>query len=191
MTVANAPVRQTLRKAAFVRSLARGLHRDQNGAVLVEFAIILPILVVLFLGLAEFTEAFSVNRKLAGTAGALADLVAQEPSVNDAYLADISSLGQELMKPHNTAPLQLVIVSVVADANNNTTVDWSYPSSAYAKGAAYALPDDTLTTPNSSLIIAEASYNFTPTIGHFLGTFEMSESAYFRPRLAQKVTKIN
>lgn len=191
MSVVSSPIRQKTRKTAYPGSLASRFRKRENGAVLIEFAIILPILVVLFLGLAEFTEAFSVNRKLAGTAGAIADLVAQEPTVDGAYLADISSLGQELMKPHNTGPLQLVIVSVVADNNNNTTVDWSYPADAYAAGGAYTLPDDTLMTANSSLIIAEASYNFTPTIGHFLGTFEMTEAAYFRPRLAQKVVRIN
>jgi Flp pilus assembly protein TadG len=191
MSVAGSPIRQKTRKAAYARSLVGRFQKHESGAVLVEFAIVLPILIVLFLGLAEFTEAFSVNRKLAGTAGAVADLVAQEPSVDEAYLADVSSLSQELMKPHDTGPLQLVIVSVVADSNNNTTVDWSYPSGAYAAGGAYVLPDNTLTTPNSSLIIAEASYDFTPTIGHFLGTFEMTEAAYFRPRLAQKVTKTN
>lgn len=172
--------------------LLRNFRKHEAGAVLVEFAIILPILVVLFLGLAEFTEAFSVSRKLAGTAGAVADLVAQEASVDNQYLADVSSLKEELMKPHDTAPLQLVILSIVADEDNNTTVDWSYPaSSGYAKGAAYTLPDGALTSPNSSLIIAQASYNFTPTIGQFLGTFEMSETAYFRPRLAKKVMKTN
>lgn len=191
MSVTSSPIRHDTRKAAYPGSLARRFRKRENGAVLVEFAIVLPILIVLFLGLAEFTEAFSVNRKLAGTAGAVADLVAQEPSVDDAYLADVSSLSQELMKPHDTGPFQLVIVSIVADNNNNTTVDWSYPSGAYAPGGAYALPDNTLTTPNSSLIITEASYNFTPTIGHFLGTFEMTEAAYFRPRLAQKVIKTN
>lgn len=169
-----------------------GFRRREDGAVFVEFAIILPILIVLFLGLAEFTEAFSVNRKLAGTAGAAADLVAQEASVNNAFLADVSALGQELMKPHNSAPLQLVIISVVADENNTTTVDWSYPADAgYTQGGAYSLPDGALTSPNSSLIIAEARYDFTPTVGHFLGTFEMNEAAYYRPRLAQKVIKTN
>lgn len=179
---------------AIVRSstLTKVACSREGGAVLVEFAIILPILIVLFLGLAEFTEAFSVNRKLAGTAGAVADLVAQESSVDNAYLADVSALGQELMKPHNTGPMELVIISIVTDANNNTTVDWSYPStSGYTKGGSYTPPDSAMMSPNSSLIVAEARYNFTPTVGHFLGTFEMSEAAYFRPRLAQKVMKTN
>jgi Flp pilus assembly protein TadG len=182
---------QNARRTGLLRFTARRFRRREDGAVLVEFAIILPILAVLFLGLAEFTEAFSVNRKLAGAAGAVADLVAQEASVNNDFLADTDSLAQELMKPHNTAPFQLVVVSIVADADNTTTVDWSYPSGAYAKGAGYALPDGAMTSPNSSMIVAEARYNFTPTVGQFLGTFEMSETAYFRPRLAQKVMKTN
>lgn len=192
MAAARSSMPWRLRNAVCGRLRRGGFRRREDGAVFVEFAIILPILIVLFLGLAEFTEAFSVNRKLAGTAGAVADLVAQEASVNNAFLADVSALGEELMKPHNTGPLQLVIISIVADENNTTRVDWSYPAdSGYTQGGSYALPDGALTSPNSSLIIAEASYGFTPTIGHFLGTFEMSEAAYYRPRLAQKVMKTN
>ncbi len=165
--------------------------REDRGAVLIEFAFVLPILLVLFLGLAEFTEAFSVNRKLATTAGAVSDLVSQQASVNNAFLMDIGSLAEELMKPHATGPLQVVIVSVVSDADGNVTVDWSFPSSAYAQGAPYTLPDEDLINENSSLIAVETTYDFTPAVGSFLGSFEMSQAAYFRPRFAARVSKID
>jgi hypothetical protein len=42
-----------------------------------------------------------------------------------------------------------------------------------------------LVDPNTSLIVVEAVYNFTPTISRFLGSFEISENAYFRPRMGQ------
>jgi Flp pilus assembly protein TadG len=176
---------------AGLRDLIERFRRKKDGVVMIEFALVLPILIVLFLGLAEFTEAFSVNRKLAASAGAVSDLIAQEPTVDNALLAEVSSIADELMKPHNTGPLQLVILSVVADVDNNTTVDWSYPPGSYAQGAPYILPNTALTTPNTSLVVTEATYDFTPTIGSFLGTFEMNEVAFFRPRLALKVMKTN
>src|SRR3712207_1477841 len=42
--------------------------RDQRGAVAVEFAFILPLLIVLFLGIAEFGRAFQVQGTLSAAA---------------------------------------------------------------------------------------------------------------------------
>jgi hypothetical protein len=81
------------------------------------------------------------------------------------------------------------VVSVVADAQNATSVDWSYPTGAYVPGAAYQLPEAGLTEPSTSIIVAEATYDFTPTVTRFLGSFQMNERAFFRPRLNAIVPK--
>jgi Flp pilus assembly protein TadG len=161
----------------------------EQGVTLIEFALILPIMIVLFIGLVEFTEAFTVTRKLSNTASTVSDLVSQEPTVNTAALNDIEEIAAQLMQPYSETPLTLVIVSVVADANNVTTVDWSYPAGSHATGSAYSLPEAGLTEPNSSLIVAEASYDFTPTIGNFLGSFTINERAFFKPRFSLSVEK--
>lgn len=169
--------------------LTRKANRRDDGVVMVEFALILPILLILFIGLVEFTQAFSVYRRLAATTGAISDLVSQEVTVDNAFLADAVTLADELMKPHGTAPMQLAVVSVIADENNVTTVDWTYPAGVYAQGAAYTLPDAALTAANTSMIVTEASYNFTPTVSKFLGAFEINETAFFRPRRALQIIK--
>lgn len=156
-----------------------------------EFALIMPVLVILFIGLVEFSEAFTVTRKLSNTASTVSDLVSQEPTVSTADLTDIEQVASELMRPYSNTPLTVRIISVVADADNATTVAWSYPVGAYATGAAYSLPQAGLTEPNSSLIVAEASYGFTPSIGNVLGTFTIDERAFFKPRFSQSVEKLD
>ncbi len=166
-------------------------RKDERGVTLIEFAIILPIMVLLFIALVEFTEAFIVSRKLAQTANTVADLVAQEPSITDAQLADIQQVGSQIMQPFSNVPLNLVTISVVADANNVTTVDWSFPAGAVAPGSPFDLPEAGLTEANSSIIVTEATYNFTPTLSNFLGTFQINEDAFFRPRLTPNVAKLD
>ncbi|NJM33400.1 MAG: pilus assembly protein [Rhodomicrobium sp.] len=163
---------------------------------MIEFALVLPILAVLFVGLVEFGEAFTLTRKLSNAAGTVSDLVSQQTDVSTSELNDIALVAQEIIKPYRSAPLDLVIVSVVADADNNTTVAWSHPASAYAAGTAYTLPNNSsadpnarMTEPHSSIIVAEAEYAFTPTVGSFLGSFTITERAYFRPRFSAVVTK--
>lgn len=174
-----------------LRRRLRRVVRGESGVTLIEFALVLPILTVLFVGLVEFSEAFSITRKLSNAASTVSDLVAQQPSVTTAQLNDIESIADELIKPYSAAPMSIVIVSVVADADNVTTVAWSHPSGAYSVGAAYPLPEEQLTEAFSNLIVAEAEYDFTPTVGSFLGSFTISQRAFFRPRFSGSVAKLD
>ncbi len=174
---------------AGLRRSGRAIRRGESGVVMMEFALVLPILVVMFIGLVEFTEAFTVTRKLAAVANTVSDLVAQETTVTDADLDDISLIGDQLIKPYSATPMSLIIVSVVSDIDNKTTVAWAYPPTAYVAGADFNLPQADMMGPNSSLILTEATYDFTPTVAHFLGTFNITERSYFKPRMTPLVAK--
>ena len=161
-------------------------RKGERGVISVEFALVLPILIILFIGLVEFTEAFTINRKLSNVASTVSDLVSQEASVTSGSLGDVTTVANEIIKPYSAAPMSLVIVNVEADNDGAKTVAWSYPSGSYTDGQPYAgLPETELIDPNTSLIVVEAVYNFTPTVSRFLGTFQISENAYFRPRMGQ------
>lgn len=163
-----------------------GLRKSERGVISVEFALVLPILIILFIGLVEFTEAFTIDRKLSNVASTVSDLVAQEPSVTSASLSDLALVANEIIKPYSATPMSLVIVNVRSNNDGDKTVAWSYPSGSYTDGEPYtALPENELIDPNTSLIVVEAAYNFTPTVSRFLGSFQISENAYFRPRMGQ------
>jgi Flp pilus assembly protein TadG len=169
----------------------RALARCREGAAIVEFSLIFPIMVVMFLGLVEFGEAFAVSRRLTNSASTVSDLVAQVRTVSTGDLNDIARVAEEIVKPYRTANLGLVVSSVRADKDNATTVAWSYAhgtgATARAQGAAFALPAG-LTEANSSIIAVETVYQFTPSVGMFLtGPIELSGVAYFRPRVSRSV----
>jgi Flp pilus assembly protein TadG len=165
----------------------------ERGAALIEFTLVFPILIALLLGVVEFSQAFAVSRKLSYAAATVSDLVAQMPRVTDADLADIANVADTLLAPYSAAQLGLVITSVQADNDNNTTVGWSWShgsgASAHADNTAFTLPAG-LTDPNTSVIAAETTYQFTPTIGLYLtGVITLTGQAYFRPRAVQVVAK--
>jgi Flp pilus assembly protein TadG len=173
----------------------RSFAHEDRGVTLIEFALVLPLMLLLFVGMVEFGEVFTLTRKLSTAASTVSDLVSQQTAVTTDDLNDIAMIANEIIGPYDAGPLSIVIVSVVADADNNTTVAWSHPASAYAAGAAYTLPNNNsadpnarMTEPNSSIIVAEAEYAFTPTVGNFLGTFTITQQAYFRPRFSTLVT---
>jgi Flp pilus assembly protein TadG len=168
---------------------ARRFGGCERGVSMIEFVLVFPIMIFLFVGLVEFGEAFSVNRKIRNAANTVSDLVSQEGSVSNAQLRDIVSVGTELLKPYGVAPFTLRVTSVVADARNRTTVAWSFPAGGPAVGSAFPLPQAQLTEPNSSVIVTQASYAFRPSAGYFIGSINLTGSAFFRPRALRVVAK--
>ena len=172
----------------------RRLARSEDGVALIEFALVFPLLISLFLGMVEFSEAFAVSRKLSNAAATVSDLVAQMPSVTTNDLNDIAQVAETLMAPYGANNLGLVITSVEANADNTaTTAGWSYVhgtgASARTGGSAVTLPTG-LTEPNASVILAETTYQFRPTIGLYLtGVITLRGQAYFRPRSVEMVMK--
>ena len=67
--------------AAFRPQVAR-LARDQEGVSAVEFAMLLPLMLTLYLGGVEVSQGISIDRKVTLTARTVADLVAQVSSID-------------------------------------------------------------------------------------------------------------
>ena len=181
---------------ATVRRGGRGigdLARDRSGNILVEAALAFPILVMLLLGVSEFSEAFTASRRIAAAAHTAADLVARTQSVTSDDLSGVKAMVDETIKPLPTAKLGLVITSVVADGANATTVAWSEALgtgvTAYGSGAAISVPAG-LTFPKGALVLAEVRYEFQSTLSAmFVGSVPLQAKAYHVPRYSSQVVK--
>lgn len=62
-------------------------HRDERGAAAVEFALVVPLLLLLVLGIAEFGRAYNISSTLAGAAREGARTMALENSTSAARSA--------------------------------------------------------------------------------------------------------
>jgi Flp pilus assembly protein TadG len=167
------------------------LASDRSGNVLLEAALVFPILIGMFLGVSEFSEAFTVSRRLDIAANTAADLVARTPAVTADDLNGVKAMIDETLKPFPLASLGLVITSVVADGNNATTVAWSAALgsgvSARTKGSAVTLPAG-LTFANGSIVLAEVKYQFTSTLSTMIvGAVTLNAAAYQVPRYSGEV----
>jgi Flp pilus assembly protein TadG len=175
--------------------IAGELPREQSGQALIEAALVFPLLLGLFLGVSEFSEAFTVSRRLEAAAGMAADFVARSQVVTTADLNGIKAMVDETIKPFPTASLGLVLTSVVADGAAVTLVAWSDAKGAgvspHAAGGAISLPSG-LMLPNTSLIVAEVKYGFSSTLSTMIvGSVPLGAKAYQRPRLGLAVAKEN
>jgi Flp pilus assembly protein TadG len=145
----------------------------------------------------EMSQAFTVKRRVQNVASTTADLVARSQTVTTSDLNDIASIGAQLMLPFSSTGLTLAITSVAEDAQSKVTVQWSCSWSSLsssanctATGAAYTGLPSRLLNPGQSVIIGQAAYAYTPSIGEFLtGGLTFTASSYYRPRLAASVVK--
>jgi len=163
---------------------ARRLARDARGVSAVEFALILPVMITMYIGAVEFSHALTVDRRVTSVASAAADMVAQSKQATSASVLDVFTAANSIMQPYSTIPISIKVTSVVADEDNNTTVGWScaHNGAAYADDSSFTLPNG-LTQPFSSIVVAEVTYSYTPPIGEFIsGSILMTETFYLRPR---------
>ena len=173
------------------------LMRDRRGVSAVEFALIAPVMIGLYLGIAETGNAITVYRRMSAVASTAADLAAQTKSVTTADLDDIVEAASAIMTPYDSdKPLKIVLSSVVADQSNKGKVAWSYAKNGSPRAVdfGYAVPDG-LTEPASSVIVAEITYAFTPLVDlktfFSPGAFNMTRTFYARPRRSMAVVKAN
>ena len=160
------------------------LANDTRGLSAVEFALILPVMITMYMGAVEFSHALTVDRRVTSVASSAADLAAQSKEVTSDSILDIFTAANSIMQPYSATPISIVLTSVIADEDNETNVSWScaHNGSARADGAAFSIPAG-LTQPYSSVIVAEVTYTYTPPVGEFIsGNILMNETFYLRPR---------
>lgn len=165
--------------------------RDQRGAAAVEFALLAPVMVLLYFGLVELTEAMMAERRASHAASVMADLVAQSAQISNTDLDDIFHVSQQIMQPFPAGPLKMRLTSVTANAQGTPKADWSRASgmSALQAGTTVAGMPTGLLAAGDSVIRADVSYAFTSPIGAVLPqAVTYSETFYLRPRRGTQVT---
>ncbi len=168
------------------------LIRCQRGVAAVEFALVLPVLIVLLLGATELTRGLTYDRKVTQAGYTVGDLVAQSDSVSASDVTDIYAAAEAIMQPYPATGLNVVIASVVFDEDANASVAWSCTngSGAWATGGTppITIPDG-LKLANTSLIITVSSYSYRPTFDAVIpNTIEMGETFFLRPRLVESIS---
>jgi len=184
------PVRR-MGRSMYLRLI--GLMNDQRGVSAVEFAMLLPLMMTMYLGTVEVSQGVAINRKVTITARTLGDLVTQSTSVNTADLANVMAASSAVMTPFPTATLTAKVSAVDIDGAGAAKIAWSYAlnTTARSKGSTVTVPA-ALAVPNTELIWSEVSFHYTPTIGYVVtGSLTLSDQNYTRPRQSSTVPCTN
>ncbi|MDF0695746.1 pilus assembly protein [Rhizobium sp. MC63] len=175
---------------------ARQLSRERRGAGAIEFAILFPVLVMLYIGAFEITIGLSVSKRATRAAGSIADLVTQQQSVTKSTLAEMRAVATAIFVPYNSSSLTLKITGITVDASANAKVLWSWAqdgSVPYAKNVAVSDVPSDMKTANSFLVRTELSIPYTMFLfaPNFMPdgmrTITISRSYFYRQRQGDSI----
>jgi Flp pilus assembly protein TadG len=172
---------------------AASLLRDERGVAAVEFSFIVPLMMVMFFGLVEFSSAIAVSRKVSMTVQSLADLASRYTRITDTDVTNFGIIANAMMTPYSATPLRTTVTEVYIDPSSGAArAEWSKGSSPRAVGSTVPVPANLIARDSSNNIIAnqylifsEASYTYTPAVGYVMRTsVALSDKSYMRPRLS-------
>ena len=174
--------------SGYFRSLRRRLVRDERGISAVEFALVLPILIMIYLAGTELSHAITVDRKLTTAGGSVGDLVAQGVSINTTEMDNILSAALAIMEPYSSATLKVVVSSVEIKKNGDEVLaSCAYHDTPRTVGSAIDIPEG-VRIEGTTLIVTEVNYEYIPTLGQILtDSIYLSDRFFMRPRQVDKV----
>src|SRR5665647_1112274 len=166
------------------RRSALDLLEDCRGIAATEFAVIVPIMLVMFFGVVEFSSGVAVDRKVTLVARTLSDLTSQSISVSDTDLANFFAASNAILTPYSATPTRSTITELHIDkVSLAAKVQWSQGASPRTAGTVVVIPP-ALAVSDTYLIMSEVSYTYVPTIGYVMAKagVNLSDLTYTRPR---------
>jgi len=175
-------------------------RRGERGVAAVEFAFIVPIMLLLYIGTWELSNGVAANRKLSRVSSTLSDLVTQSQSLSCDDIDDIMEAATKIMHPYDSEA-RIVLTGINIDATNSAKVQWSHAlnTTAYAANSVYPSVPTPIKVPGTYLVAAKVMTSYQPFVGwaSYSATdgfslsnqaIAMDEEMFLRPRRSSTIT---
>ncbi|NHO19355.1 pilus assembly protein [Acetobacter oeni] len=166
-----------------------------SGVSAIEFALIAPLLISLFICGAEIEDAVIVLRKVTDMSHTVANLTTQYETMttDDASLVLAATL--LVMNPYSTSTAELIVSEISVGSGGTGTVVWScgLNRTPRALNSTVTVPSTTNSDTTSYLIYGESWYTYTPVVistvipGFAIPDLPMYESLYMVPRQSTSI----
>src|SRR3954453_14000684 len=113
---------------------AAAMVADCRAIAATEFAVIVPIMLVMLFGTIEFSSGVAVDRKVTLAARTLSDLTSQSPpsspnsvksTVDDSYLQNVFTASIAILQPYSSTPVRAQLSEIYVDSNQVARIQWS------------------------------------------------------------------
>ncbi|MGI9421455.1 MAG: TadE/TadG family type IV pilus assembly protein [Geminicoccaceae bacterium] len=183
-----------LGEACWRRHVSRRPERNgDRGNVAVEFALVLPVLLLLLLASAELGRYVLLNQKVDRVAITMSDLVARAETISEAELDDIFNAAAHVAEPFDLSGRGRVVISSVTNPDGEgATVAWQRAgggsfitaSEVGSEGEAADLPGEFDVREGETAIVSEVFFDFRPFLSEMIVSPRVVyRRAHHRPRL--------
>jgi Flp pilus assembly protein TadG len=177
----------------FSRLLQR-FRKDTRGVSAMEFALLLPVMLLFVAGTVDISEGLTVHRKIRQISSIVVDLVAQSDKLSTSEVDTILAGAAKILDPYPGAKLTIVVSVLDVKNKKKQKVAWSvgYHAAGLKVGSDIEVPEQ-ITAKDVQLIRAEVHYNFTTMFSSYLSTivgrdgYVLEDVMYQRPRISDNV----
>lgn len=174
----------------WTRRLLSRWVRDERAVAALEFALVAPLMLTLYLGGYETTQGVSAYRRLATVTEELASVTAQYTTMSHTDVANVMNATSQIMAPYPSANLGVVLSEITTDVNGNATVTWSQPyngSTPLVVGSSITLPTG-MASPSTNYIYVQTAYTYVPVVDfNGVGGISMSDQMFMLPRQSPSI----
>jgi Flp pilus assembly protein TadG len=181
------PVLTRIGLSHFTRKFAR----DARGIAAVEFAFVVPIMLLMLVGTVEASRAIGIDRRLSLVTTMVADLVAREQKMTSADLTSIYKIVNQVMSPYDASSLKVSVIPVKASPSDaaqtkvyaSTTNRPSHNEGAQpSKCSSYSMTAGLLPKGGSAIVVV-SSYTYEPIfLNYVFGAASWTDKALATPR---------
>jgi Flp pilus assembly protein TadG len=170
-----------------IGGLRKRFAASTRGLAAIEFAMILPVLVLMFLGSVDAGRAIAIYMKVRAATYTLDAITNQYTTIQSTDMSSIVGATSVVLAPYSSSPAVVTISQISVNSSTNATVSWSYSlnGTALTQGATVTVPSSfaSCNTYPCFLIYGQVSYTYTPMFGYvFPAKIGLSDSLYVTPR---------
>jgi Flp pilus assembly protein TadG len=173
------------------RGLCRYFLAATEGIAAVEFALLLPLLLLILFGTIEVGTAIVIKSKLRTAASTVAEIANQYTAIQNSDMTAILSAAAAIITPYAISNTSVVISEITINGQGDATVAWSDSLNGTARvtGSSIAVPSG-IAIANTVLLLGEARYLYTPGFGYAMtGSMTMNENLYAVPRSGASIAR--
>jgi len=169
---------------------------DNQGVGAIEFAMVAPLLLLLYLGGVDVTRAIMFSHKMQNATVAVNDLVTQATALTKADVLETFDAADAMLASFRVDDLKIRVTAVEIDKLGSAKIAWSVARGLERStaGKAYTLPAQLKPLRDFTLIVTESSYSFAPLSARVIqASIPMSAEARgrFRGRKAVACSNCN
>jgi len=170
----------------------------EQGATAIEFALVLPVVLLIMLGSFEVPRFVLICQRIARTSSGVADLVAQaDEPITANQMTDIFTAAKIMMQPYDiVANGRIYVSSINNPSGNGVTLTWQKTNGGLpgvmnidsklglpGSNPSTKMPATLVPGSNEEVLASEVYFNYTPVFSNLIYSgSQLYLIAYTRPR---------